>query len=141
MESALLASVAPRRFSTTLLAVFAGLALALASIGVYGVLAYSVAQREREVGIRIALGARRLDVLLQVAGEAARTAAIGVALGLGVAALAARSLRSLLYGVTATDPASLAAAAALLFGVAIAASLSPAIRAARVHPAEVIRIE
>jgi putative ABC transport system permease protein len=141
LDDALRATVAPRRFSAALLACFAGLAVALAAIGVYGVLAYAVAQRERELGIRMALGARRLDVLNEVTGEAARTAGLGVAIGLVAALVATRSLVSLLYGVSATDPATFVAVAAALFGVAIAASLAPAIRAARVSPAEVIRVD
>ena len=133
------ATVAPRRFAMTLLVGFAGLALLLATIGIYGVLAYGVAQRRQEIGIRIALGAARGDVVLDVLRQALGLTVTGLLLG-GVAALAlAPVLRGLLYGVPPTDVVSNVAAGVVLLAVAAVAAWLPARRAATVDPVRAIR--
>jgi len=129
------------RFSTTLLGGFAALALALAAIGIYGVISYGVGQRQREIGIRMALGARPGDVQRSVLGESAKLAAVGSAMGIAGALLLTRYLRTLLYQVSATDPAVIACAACALGAVALAAAWLPARRATRVDPAVALRGE
>jgi predicted permease len=134
MDEVLSRSVASRRFSMILLSVFAGLALLLSCVGVYGVISYLVGQRTREIGLRIALGAGRGDVLRLVLGQGARMALIGLVVG-AVAALAlARLMASELFGVTAHDPLTFAAVAAVLTLVALLACYIPARRAARIDP-------
>ena len=134
-------SVALRRVSTTLLVGFATLALVLATIGVYGVMTFAVAQRTHEVGIRMALGAQQRDVLWLVLGQGTEIVAAGVAIG-AIAALAlAQSMHSLLYGVSATDPVTFASVVLLLFGVAMLACYIPARRAMRVDPMVALRHE
>ena len=135
------ASVAGRLFHTRLLGSFALLALVLAGVGIYGVAAYAVGRRRREIGVRMALGARRGDVLRLVVGRHVRLALFGVGLGLAGAVAFARALRGLLYGVGATDPATLAGVAALLGAVAAAAAYLPARRAAGLDPAAALRSE
>jgi predicted permease len=134
-------TLAPERFVAGLLAVFAGVALALAAVGLYGVMAYAVGQRTREIGIRMALGARPREVL----GLVLRQGAVRLAGGLAAGALAAwglsRLLRGLLYGVAPYDPATFAAMAALLAATAVAATWLPARRAARLDPVEALRVE
>src|SRR5439155_6592259 len=132
-------AVAQPRFRTVLLSSLAGLALVLAAIGLYGVIAYSVAQRTNEIGVRMALGAGRADVMTLVLGEGIRLALAGVALGLVGAFALARALAALLYGVTATDGVSFAFASAFLLLVAIAASYVPARRATKVDPLVALR--
>ncbi len=132
-------AVAPRRLTTGMLGVFSGLALALAAIGLYGVIAYSVAQRTQEIGIRMAIGAGRRDVLQLILVGGLRLVALGVVLGLAGSLLLTRVLRSLLYGVTAHDPVVFAANAALLILVATVACVLPAIRATRVNPIVALR--
>jgi predicted permease len=134
-------AVAARRYPLALIAAFAIAALTLAVIGVYGVIAYSVAQRTRELAIRTALGAQSGDVLRLVAARGLALAAAGVALGVPAALLLTRALASLLYGVTATDAATYAAVAALLVSVALLASYLPARRATRVDPALALRAD
>lgn len=134
-------SIAPRRFQTLLMSLFAGFALVLAALGIYGVVAYSAAQRTHEIGIRMALGASRWDVVRAVVRESAGLALLGTAAGLLGSLALAPLLRSLLYGVSATDPAALSAAAAVLVGVAGFAALVPASRAARTDPAKCLRAE
>ena len=141
MEQYLSASVAQRRFSMTMLAIFAGVALTLAAVGLYGVISYSVATRTREMGVRIALGAGRQDVVGLVVREGMGLVAAGVVAGLAGALLLTRVLASLLYGVSATDPATFAGLAALLSGVALLAAYIPARRAARVDPMVALREE
>jgi len=141
MEEALGAWAADRRLTLTLVATFALLALALGAVGIYGVLACLVAERRREIGIRIALGATPKEVLRLVIAQGAGMAALGIGLGLAGALIAARLLAGLLYGVRPTDPPTLGATALTLGAVALAASLGPAIRAARLDPIDALRSE
>src|SRR5262249_34935253 len=141
LEQIVANSVAGRRLTLTLLGVFACVALGLAVIGLYGVMAYMVAQRTQEIGIRMALGAQGLDVLKLVVQNAMLLTLIGVTLGtIGCLALG-RILASQLYQVKTTDPAVLAGVALLLMVVACFASLLPARRAARVNPIIALRYE
>jgi putative ABC transport system permease protein len=141
LEKAIAGSVAPQRFLTTLLLLFAGLALMLAMVGIYGVMSYSVAQRTQEIGIRIALGAQASDVLKLIVGQGLILALIGVGFGVAAAFGLTRVIASLLYGVSATDPATFAAIALLLTSVALAACYIPARRATKVDPMEALRCE
>jgi predicted permease len=134
-------SVASRRFSTIVLGAFGALALILAALGIYGVLAYSVAQRQREIGVRMALGAQQSAVRRLILRDAMWAVVPGVVVGLGVALALAKVLRSLLYGVTATDPVTYAGVIVVLLGVATLASWIPARRATRVDPMIAIRAE
>jgi putative ABC transport system permease protein len=139
MEDRLSKDVAVRRVSVVVLSVFAALAMVLAAIGIYGVLAYAVAQRTREIGIRMALGADASRVRRLVVRQGMTPAALGLAIGLVAAVFATRLMQKLLYGVTPGDPATLALVALLLGGVALGASYLPARRATRVEPTEALR--
>jgi ABC-type antimicrobial peptide transport system permease subunit len=141
MDDRLAGTLARPRVNALLLAGFASTALLLAALGIYGVIAYSVVQRARELGIRIALGARRDDVLRLVLRQGMTPVAAGLVLGLGGAAAASRVLQSLLYGVAATDTVTYGAVAAFLTVVAMAASYLPARRAARSDPMMALRAE
>jgi putative ABC transport system permease protein len=132
-------TLGPRRFNTSLLLCFAAVALALAAAGVYGVMAYSVAQRTSEIGIRMAMGAHRTDVVRMVVGQGMRVVAIGIVAGVLAAAAATRFLASMLYGVEPLDLVSLSAAVVFLTLVALAACALPAFRATRVSPTEALR--
>src|SRR5438094_129076 len=134
-------SKAPPRFRTILVSLFAIVGLTLASIGIYGVMAYAVAERTHEIGVRLALGADRADVLGMVLGEAMRLAAAGVAIGLAGAAATTQLMRSLLFGVTPSDVPTFAGIAALLAATAFVASYIPARRATRVDPMVALRYE
>ena len=123
----------------TMLTVFGGIALFLAAIGIYGVMSYSVSQRRREIGVRVALGARQRDVLRLVVGQGMVLAALGVVIGLAAAAAVTQGMSSLVYGVATTDPLSFASIALFLGVVAALAGLIPARRAARVDPMEALR--
>jgi predicted permease len=141
MSTRLVQSMADRRYPMLLLAVFAALAVLLSAIGIYGVLSFAVNQRRREIGVRMALGARYADVLRMVVGGGMRLTLGGVLLGAVGAALAARALGRLLYGVTPTDPLTFVAVAALLALVALIAIYFPARRAALVDPMKVLRTD
>jgi len=134
-------SIAPRRFSALLMVIFGLVALALASIGLYGMMSYSVAQRTSEIGIRVALGARRRDVLRMVVRQAMGLALLGVVAGLVGALALAQFLKNLLFGVGAADPLTFVAVAAMLLSVALLASFVPARRAASVDPMQALRYE
>jgi putative ABC transport system permease protein len=131
----------PRKFQTQLIGAFAVIALLLAALGLYGLMSYLIAQRTKEIGIRIALGAQRRDVLKMVIGQGMAVALTGVSLGLAAAAPVTQLMKSLLFGVTATDPATFALIALLLVGVATIASYIPARRATKVDPLQSIRHE
>ena len=141
MDELIEQSVGQRKLSMMLLSLFSGIALVLASIGIYGVMSYSVTQRSRELGVRIALGAGRSDVLRLVLRQGMSLALIGIALGLGAALLLTRLIQSQLFGVRASDPFTFIAVAVLLGGTALIANLVPALRAMRVDPAVVLREE
>ena len=141
MEDVVDASLVQQRFSVLLLAAFAGLALLLAAVGIYSVLAFAVRRRVQEIGIRMALGAQIQDVLRMVLYDGMRPALIGVAIGLAGALALGRVVASLVYGVSATDPATFVAGAGLLAAVALCASLIPAIRATKVDPMTALRDE
>ena len=141
MESIIADSIAQRRFAMILLGAFAVMALVLASVGIYGVIAYVVGQRTQEIGIRIALGAQRKDVLGLVLWQGTRLALLGVAIGIAGAFALTRLMTDLLYGVAATDPATFAGLALLLIVVAMAACYLPARRAMRVDPVAALRCE
>jgi putative ABC transport system permease protein len=132
---------AQRRLNTTLMTVFAALAVAIAAVGIYGVVAYSVERRTRELGVRAALGAAAGDTMRLVLGEGLAMAAIGLAIGLVASAALARAMTSLLYGVSATDPTTFAVSAIAAIVTAVVACVVPAMRAARVDPAAALRAE
>ncbi|HYI02528.1 ABC transporter permease [Hyalangium sp.] len=141
MEEVIGGSVAERRLNLLLLGTFALIALMLATAGLYGVISYLVAQRTREIGIRVALGARTRDVVWLVMRQGGRLTAVGIAVGIVGALGLSRVMESLLYGVSARDPLTLAALAAFLGCVALVATWLPARRAARVDPVIAIKSE
>ena len=141
LEQALAESIAPRRFNLFLLGIFAASALALALIGIYGVIAYSVTQRTQEIGVRAALGAQRGQIVGMVVRQGMGIALIGIGAGLGAAFGLTRLMASLLYDVTPSDPATFAVVALLLTGIALLASWIPARKAARVDPLVALRYE
>ena len=141
MERVIENASAERRISMVLLLLFAGMALLLSAIGIYGVMAYTTTQRRHEIGIRLALGAGTPDVLRLVVGQGLRLTAVGVALGAAAALAAGRLLHGLLYGVSAADPLTFLGVVAVLGAVALGAILLPARRAARLSPAVALRAE
>lgn len=141
VEADVAKSIAGQRFNTVLLALFAGIAFALAAIGIYGVVAYGVTQRRHEMGVRIALGAQQRDVVRLVVVRALRPVAAGVALGIAVAVMATRVAQGLLYGTSPHDPATYTAMAALLLVVAALAAYAPSRRAATADPVSALRAE
>ncbi len=141
MEELISNSVAKERFYVLLLAVFAALALILAAVGVYGVMSYSVTLRTRDIGIRMALGARPVDIFKHIVGQALLLGLIGLGVGIVLAIASTRVMSSLLYGINATDPLTLAITSLVLLAVALLASYLPARRATRVDPLVTLRYE
>jgi putative ABC transport system permease protein len=141
LEGILTEMLAPRRFTMILLGIFAGIALILAAAGIYGLLQYSTTQQTRDIGIRMALGARSIDVLTVVLRQGLKLTLIGVAAGVTGALALTRVLSSLLYDVTPTDPMTLILVSCVLVGVALLASYLPARRAARIDPMVALRYE
>jgi predicted permease len=141
MDRVVAASVAPRRTNTLLITIFGSLALALAALGIYGVISYGVSRRRREIGIRVALGAQQSSVVGMIMRQGLSLALIGIAIGLGGAYWLTRLLESLLYGVTARDPMTFIGAPVVLLIVALGATLIPARRATQIDPMEAIRTE
>jgi predicted permease len=134
-------SISRERFRTFLLGSFSAIALVLAAVGIFGVISYSAAQRTHEIGIRMALGAQRRDVLHLILGQGAKLALVGLGIGVVLALLLTRLIASLLYGVSATDPLTFGAVAIVLLGVAVAACYIPARRAMRVDPMVALRYQ
>ena len=134
-------SIARRRLYTVLLGFFALVAATLAAVGIYGVIAYSVTRRTREIGIRMALGASQSQVVGLVLGQTFRSTAIGIVLGLAGAAAVTRYLGSLLFGVSPLDPAMFAAVAVMFGSIALVAASVPARRATRVEPLTALHVE
>ncbi|HKR97012.1 MAG TPA: FtsX-like permease family protein, partial [Candidatus Angelobacter sp.] len=141
MDTLMSESIAPQRLNMLLLAAFAGLALVLAAIGIYSVLAYVVRRRVREIGIRMALGAQIRDVLRMIVIEGMKPVALGVAIGIGGALLLGRVMAKLVFGVKTTDPATFASVSGLLVLVALLAITVPAYRATQVDPMRTLRDE
>jgi ABC-type antimicrobial peptide transport system permease subunit len=141
MEEQMIPSTMAQRIGSRTLAVFGALALFLAGIGLYGVMSYTVAQRRREIGIRVAIGANVANVTRLILGQGLRVAGIGIAFGAVLALMAGQGLRALLLGVSPSDPVTFAVLGLILGVVAVVASLIPARRAARVDPVEVLRSE
>jgi putative ABC transport system permease protein len=141
MDELLAGTLSRSRFTMLVLGVFAALALILACVGIYGVIAYSVTQRTQEFGIRMALGANRSDVFRLVLSQGTRLTLLGIGLGIVAALVVTRLMATLLYGVSATDPLTFTAVALLLAVVALAACYIPARRATRVDPIVALRYE
>jgi ABC-type antimicrobial peptide transport system permease subunit len=139
MEDRLAEQLSRPRLYSVLLAVFAGLALAIAGVGLFGMLAWSVAQRSRELAVRAAVGATPARLLTLVLGQGLAVTLAGVAVGLALAFASARAIRTLLYGVTAGDPLTYAGAAALVLAMGTVACMGPGIRAARLDAVRVLR--
>jgi putative ABC transport system permease protein len=135
------ASISARRFNMLLLSIFAGIATILASVGIYGVISYSVERRTHEIGIRMALGANAHDILGLIVGQGLSLAIFGVAIGLAGAFALTRVLAKMLFGITSTDLTTFAVVSALLVGIALVACYVPARRAMRVDPMEAVRYE
>jgi putative ABC transport system permease protein len=139
LDAAMAESLTTERFTTLLLGAFAAVAFLLAAVGIYGVVAYGVAQRRREMGVRIALGARGADVVRMVVGRSLRPVLIGVAIGLAVAVASARVLQGMLYGTSVHEPAVYAIVSVALIAVGAAAAWMPGRRAASADPMVALR--
>jgi ABC-type antimicrobial peptide transport system permease subunit len=134
-------SIGSSRFFAVLVAMFAGLALVLAAVGLYGVMSYAVAQRTPEIGVRLALGAAEAQIFGLVVGESLKLAAVGLALGAVGSVVVGRALQKMLFGVGAADVPTFVITAAILVGVVFLASYLPARRAMRIDPMEALRVE
>ncbi len=141
MEQALTQSVSQPRFDTMLLGLFAGIALLLAAVGIYGLIAYAVAQRTHEIGVRMALGAAPADVVWMVVRQGASLAVIGIVLGLGGAFALTRLLKTMLFGIGVSDPLTFAVAPLGLMLVVLLATFFPALRATRISPVVALKYE
>jgi predicted permease len=141
MEHIVAGAVARQRFSMLLLAIFAGVALILAAVGIYGVMSYSVAQQTHEIGIRMALGAQRSDVLKMTVKQGLKLVGLGLVIGLGAAFILTRVMASLLFGISATDPLTFVTISLVLLVVAMLASYIPSVRAMRVDPMVALRYQ
>jgi putative ABC transport system permease protein len=141
MEGIVSEALARQRFSMLLLGIFAGLALVLAAVGIYGVMSYSVAQRTREIGIRMALGAQRSDVLKMTIRQGLQLVVVGVVIGLAAAFILTRAMSSLLFGISATDPTTFVAIPLILMSVALLASYIPAVRSMKINPVVALRYQ
>jgi len=141
LSNALGQSISQERFRTFLLGSFSAMALVLAAVGIFGVVSYSASQRTQEIGIRMALGAQRRDVLRLILGQGAKLALLGLGIGLVLALLLTRLIAGLLYSVSTTDPLTFGAVAIVLFGVAVIACYIPARRAMRVEPMVALRYQ
>ena len=141
IDALLVDMTAQRRLNTLLLTIFGAVAAILAAVGIYGVIAYSVEQRMRELGVRVALGAPVMRILRLIVTEVLTLAVAGLVLGLGAALALSRSMASLLYDVSATDPATFAAIALVAILTALLASMIPALRAVRLDPVKALRAE
>jgi len=141
MEEVLARSVAPQRFNMTMIVLLACIALVVATAGIYGVIAYSVAQRTHEIGLRMALGAQKGNVFSLVIGQGMRVVCVGILLGISGAWALTRVMQRLLFEVKPTDPLTFSTVSLLLAGVALLACWLPARRAAKVDPMEALRYE
>jgi putative ABC transport system permease protein len=141
LETAIAKSVVAPRVRTGLLVVFASMALALAAVGIYGVMAYSVEQRQHEIGVRLALGAERQDVLKMVVGEGVRLAGLGIALGIGGALALTWLMKAMMFGVTPRDPVTFTVVPVILVAVSLLACFLPALRASKIEPLVALRHE
>jgi putative ABC transport system permease protein len=141
MEHIVAGAVARQRFSMLLLAIFAGVALVLAAVGIYGVMSYSVAQQTREIGIRMALGAQRSDVLKMTIKQGLKLVGLGLVIGLAAAFVLTRVMATLLFGISATDPLTFITISFVLLVVAMVASYIPSVRAMRVDPMVALRYQ
>jgi len=141
VERLLARQVAPRRMATLLLGVFSALALGLAALGIYGVVSYATAQRSREIGLRLALGARPFDVLSLVLRQSGAIVVLGMCLGLAGAMALTRLMSSLVFGIAATDPLTYLLASTVLLATGLAACYFPARRAAHIDPMQALRDE
>jgi putative ABC transport system permease protein len=141
MEHVVAGAVARQRFSMLLLAIFAAVALVLAAVGIYGVMSYSVAQQTREIGIRMALGAQRSDVLKMTIKQGLKLVGFGLVIGLAAAFVLTRVMATLLFGISATDPFTFITISLVLLVVALLASYIPSVRAMRVDPMVALRYQ
>jgi putative ABC transport system permease protein len=141
MDELLSRTLARRRFGVTLLTAFGAIAVALAAVGLYGVLAFIVGERRREIGVRMALGAQPRDIIAELLGEGLRLAGFGVVAGIALALATGRLLNALLFGTSPTDAVTFLSASALIVTIAACASLIPAVRASRVDPLVALRDE